>query len=86
MSQTDFPEDFELPEEVDETTSLRRSSKRSTTSRRRRSTYSGTRRRTSRNVSLARCLQDLCAYFFNIKLPQRFFTLLKSLFVGSRRK
>lgn len=80
MSQPDFPDDIELPEEVDETTGLRRRSTR------RRSTYSGTRRRAAGKVTLARCLQDLFAYFFNIKLPQRFFTLLKGLFCGSRRK
>lgn len=85
MRQPDFPEDIELPEEVDETTGLRRSTRRRTTTRRR-STYSGTRRRAAGKVTLARCLQDLFAYFFNIKLPQRFFTLLKGLFCGSRRK
>ena len=86
MSQPDYPDDIELPEEVDETTGLRRRSTRRRTTTRRRSTYSGTRRRAAGKVTLARCLQDLFAYFFNIKLPQRFFTLLKGLFCGSRRK
>lgn len=86
MSQPDFPENIELPEEVDETTGLRRSTRRRATTRRSR-TYSGTRRRRAAGkVTLARCLQDIFAYFFNIKLPQRFFTMLKGLFCGSRRK
>ena len=85
MHQDDSPEEFELPEEVDETTGLRRRARRGTSARR--YSYPGTRRRrTSGNVTLARCLQDLVAHFFNIKLPQRFFTLLQSLFKGSRRK
>lgn len=39
------------------------------------------RRRTGK-VTLAKCLQDFCAYLFNVKLPQRFFTMLRSLLGG----
>lgn len=36
------------------------------------------RRRTGK-VTLGKCLQDLCAYLFNVKLPQRFFSCLGKL-------
>lgn len=38
----------------------------------------GVRRRTGK-VTLGKCLQDLCAYLFNVKLPQRFFSCLGKL-------
>ena len=65
------------PQEPDESLGVRRRSG-STAARRRTPVRRAGRGRTGK-VTLGKCLQDLCAYLFNVKLPQRFFSCLGKL-------